>query len=75
MRHRFFCVAGIAMSAQDSLQLKVDVQQTALDVYVDDASGKPVTNLSLKTLRFWKTASREKSKVSSLPKLPTTSCC
>lgn len=35
-----------AATAQDPLQLKVDVALTALDVYVDDASGKPITNLT-----------------------------
>src|SRR5688572_16412620 len=39
-------VAGLAAVAQDPLQLKVDVQITALDVYVDDATGKPITNLT-----------------------------
>jgi len=35
-----------AAAPQDPLQLKVDVALTALNVYVDDASGKPVTNLT-----------------------------
>jgi VWFA-related protein len=38
----------VAILAQNSLQLRVDVQLTALDVYVDDATGKPVTNLTSK---------------------------
>lgn len=37
--------AAIAL-AQDPLQLSVDVQVIPLDVFVDDASGKPITNLS-----------------------------
>jgi Ca-activated chloride channel homolog len=32
--------------AQDTLQLKVDVDLVTLDVYVDDAAGKPITNLA-----------------------------
>jgi VWFA-related protein len=41
-------IAITATGMQDSLQLRVDVQLTALDVYVDDATGKPVTNLNRK---------------------------
>ena len=35
-----------AVSAQDTVQLRVDVQLTAVDVYVEDPAGKTVTNLS-----------------------------
>jgi Ca-activated chloride channel family protein len=38
-------VAAVAL-AQTPLELSVDVQEIALNVHVDDASGKPVTNLS-----------------------------
>ncbi len=38
-------VAMVAL-AQNPLQLSIDVQEVTLDVYVDDASQKPITNLS-----------------------------
>jgi len=38
--------ALVAAAAQDSLRLKVDVQSITLDAFVDDASGRPVTNLT-----------------------------
>ena len=38
--------ALVAATPQEPLQLKVDVAVTSLDVYVDDASGRPITNLT-----------------------------
>jgi VWFA-related protein len=38
--------AIVAAGAQDPSQVKVDVRLIVLDIYVDDASGKPVTNLT-----------------------------
>ena len=37
-----------AATAQDSLQLRVDVQRVSLDVSIDDAAGRPITNLERK---------------------------
>ena len=39
------CGIALVARAQDSLQLKVDVQLIPVDVLVDDAAGKPITNL------------------------------
>ena len=39
-------VAGIAAGGQDPPQVKLDVQLSALDVYVNDATGRVVTNLN-----------------------------
>ena len=36
----------VSTSAQESLQLRVDVRLVTLDVYVDDATGKPMTTLT-----------------------------
>jgi Ca-activated chloride channel family protein len=43
----FVALFGVLVAAapQEPLQLSVNVQSMALDVYVDDASGRPVTNL------------------------------
>jgi VWFA-related protein len=41
-----FSVAAI--SAQNSVQLRVDVQVTPVDVYVEDAAGRTITNLAQK---------------------------
>jgi VWFA-related protein len=41
-----FFSALAAATPQNPLQLRVDVALTAVDVYVDDASGRPVTNLT-----------------------------
>jgi VWFA-related protein len=52
VRGRYTIVSVVLLGAlataasQDPLQLKVNVELTALDVYVDDASGRPVTNLT-----------------------------
>ena len=38
--------ACVVTTAQDSLQLRVDVQLVTVDAYVDDAAGKPLTTLT-----------------------------
>jgi Ca-activated chloride channel family protein len=38
--------ALVCAAPQEPLRFKVDVELTALDVYVDNASGRPVTNLT-----------------------------
>jgi Ca-activated chloride channel family protein len=40
------CIAAIVPGAQNPLQLTVDVELVTVEVHVDDAAGRPVTNLT-----------------------------